>query len=156
MGTGNQMAGVKDYKLSWTDDMSTGFPDIDAQHKEWIARYNKFNDAVVHNKGLEVWGETLLFFLRYTETHFRFEEDIIELYNYPEKALQVEQHNKFRSRIEQIMRFTWPSKPTREDMMMLQVELGNWLQEHICTIDVQLRTIDQNRPADSFFNWGIS
>lgn len=150
----NQAADVKDYRMEWTEDMSTGFPDIDAQHKEWIARYNKFKDAVLHNKGLEVWGETLLFFLRYTETHFCFEEDIIKFYHYPEEALQVEQHNKFRTRMEQIMRLTWPTKPSRQEMMMLQVELGNWLQDHICTIDVHLRDIDQSKPAESFFTWG--
>lgn len=149
----DQGKNVKSQKLAWSEDMSTGFPDIDAQHMEWIARFNQFNDAIVEGKGVEAWTNNLLFFVRYTETHFRFEEDIMQQYHYSGKAPHIELHARFRSRIEEIMNMTWPEAPILKDMQLLQSELSNWLQNHICKVDVQLREIDKSFPS-KYTPWG--
>ena len=37
--------------IKWNDEkMATGLPEIDSQHKEWIRRFNEFDDAVVNGK----------------------------------------------------------------------------------------------------------
>lgn len=44
--------------------MATGVPEVDAQHQEWIRRYNEFDEAVSQGKGLEVVRSTLDFFCK--------------------------------------------------------------------------------------------
>jgi hemerythrin len=126
--------------VTWNESrMTTGFPEIDAQHKEWISRFNEFNQAVIDHKGQEVFGNALLFFLRDTETHFRFEEDLMKLHHCSAQGLNKEEHEKFQKRIHEITYQTWPLGATEEDVLQLKKELADWLISHICTVDVKLR-----------------
>ena len=68
--------------IEWNSEkMATGFPEIDAQHKEWIRRVNEFDDAVVNRKGLEAIQNTLDFLAQYSETHFSGEEVLMTQHN---------------------------------------------------------------------------
>jgi hypothetical protein len=42
--------------------MATGVAELDAQHQEWIRRFDEFDEAVSQGKGIESVGGTLLFF----------------------------------------------------------------------------------------------
>ena len=51
--------------------MATGVPVVDAQHQEWIRRYNEFDEAISQGKGMNVVQNTLDFFLAYADVHFK-------------------------------------------------------------------------------------
>jgi|WetSurMetagenome_2_1015567.scaffolds.fasta_scaffold280190_2 hypothetical protein len=42
--------------------MATGVAKVDAQHQDWIRRFNEFDEAVSQGKGIESVSGTLLFF----------------------------------------------------------------------------------------------
>jgi hemerythrin-like metal-binding protein len=136
----------ENYKgILWIDSqMATGFPSIDAQHKEWLSRFNKFEDAIHDKNWKENWTEALLFFIRYTETHFRFEENLMAQYHCSARELNRDEHLKFQARIQEIVYMTWPLGATLNDVLLLEAELVDWLKNHICNIDVKLRDCDKN------------
>ena len=136
-------------ETEWNESqMATGFPEIDGQHKEWISRFNKFTAAVTSQKGEEAWTDALMFFIHYTETHFRFEESIMKIYRCSTEAMNKAEHEKFQARIQEITYMTWPLGATMDDVINLQKELADWLRHHICTIDVQLRDVAPGRGSE--------
>jgi hemerythrin len=129
--------------IEWNDEkMATGFPEIDEQHKEWIHRMNKFDEAVVNHTSLEFVQKTLDFLTQYSETHFIGEEAIMARLNSPVQEKNRAAHNVFRGKLAEIR--TWVKKegPTSVEMIALKSELEDWLVNHICTVDVQLRKVD--------------
>ncbi len=64
--------------IAWNNEkMATGFPEIDAQHKEWIRRINQFNDAVINHTGQEALQNTLDFLTQFSETYIIGDEALM-------------------------------------------------------------------------------
>jgi len=64
--------------ISWhQESMSTGVPEIDAEHKELLRRFNDFHEAVKNRHGKEALERTLTFLTAYTASHFTHEEACI-------------------------------------------------------------------------------
>jgi hemerythrin len=128
------------WKISWDESlMASGIPELDLQHREWLSRFNEFEQAIDLNKGEEACTRALLFFIHYTDTHFKFEEDLMEHYHCPARFKNKDEHEQFRTRMQEITYMTWPLGATGEDVLRLEEELVNWLKEHICAVDMQLR-----------------
>jgi len=131
---------AKQKMIEWDEKtMATGVPEVDNQHKEWISRFNEFEKAIVINNGEQACSDTLLFFLRYTDTHFRFEENIMDLYHCPARYVNKQEHQRFKAWIEELVYKTWPLGALPEDVVKLEQEMVDWLKNHICTVDVKLR-----------------
>lgn len=128
------------FRIEWDEEcMATGFPEIDRQHKEWITMFNNFEKAIHQQKGTEVYAEALLFIIRYAETHFKFEEDLMEKYHSTGWQVNKAEHDKLRARIRDFSYMTWPVGATETDVLALEAELVDWLKHHICTVDVKLK-----------------
>lgn len=131
--------------IEWNDEkMATGFPEIDAQHREWIRRLNEFDDAVVNRKGQEVIQNTLDFLTQYSETHFVGEEAIMTQLNSPVLETNRAEHNEFRGKLSEIRTWVKNEGATSVEMVALKDALEEWLVNHICTVDVQLRKVAPN------------
>ena len=64
-------------KIEWNDTFSVNNPEIDAQHKEWIAIYNKMYDKMTNGDLRELRtlaADSLRLMLDYTRHHFEYEE----------------------------------------------------------------------------------
>jgi len=122
--------------------LGTGLPDIDAQHKEWLHRYNEFANAVMNGQGLEVIFSTLAFMVQYTETHFSHEEARMAELGCQAQDVNRAAHDQFRTRLDEMLSWLENAKPTTVEVVILKQELEDWLTNHISTIDVQLRKVD--------------
>ena len=128
--------------IEWNaEKMATGFPEIDAQHKEWIRRINEFDDAVVNRKGQEAIQNTLDFLTQYSETHFASEEAIMAQRNSPVQEANRAAHDEFRGKLAEIRAWVKNEGATSVEVVELRFVLEQWLVNHICTIDVQLRNV---------------
>jgi hemerythrin len=129
--------------IEWNDEkMATGFPEIDAQHKEWIRRVNEFDDAVINRKGQEAIQNTLDFLAQYSETHFAGEEAIMAQHNSPVQETNRAAHDEFRGELAEIRSWVKNEGATSVEVVELKFALEQWLVKHICTVDVQLRNVD--------------
>jgi hypothetical protein len=71
-------------QFTWNEDaMGTGVPLIDAQHRELIARYNRFHDALLEGQGREHLLHVLEFLIAYANIHFPQEEALMDLHDSP-------------------------------------------------------------------------
>jgi hemerythrin len=126
--------------IEWNEaKLGTGLPDIDEQHREWLRRYNEFDDAVMKGQGLEVIFSTLAFMVQYTETHFSHEEARMVECGCQAQDINRAAHDQFRTRLDEMLSWLENSRPTAVEVVILKQELEDWLTNHISTIDVKLR-----------------
>jgi hemerythrin len=119
--------------------MTTGLPEIDEEHKEWIRRFNEFDAAVAEGQGLEAIQHTLHFLAQYTETHFAHEEARMAQYNSPVAALNRAEHDRFRAKLYEIEAWIQREGTTLVEVVSLKIDMEQWLVNHICKVDVQLQ-----------------
>ena len=126
--------------IEWDDaKLGTGLSDIDEQHKEWIRRFNEFDNAVSGGQGTGILFSTLAFLVQYTETHFSLEENRMEICRCPAMTANRLAHDKFRTRLDEMLNWLEQFRPTSVEVVILKQELEDWLTHHISTIDIQLR-----------------
>jgi hemerythrin-like metal-binding protein len=128
--------------IEWNEaKLATGFPEIDAQHKEWIRRIYEFDDAVVNHKGQEAIQKTLDFLVQYTEIHFSSEEAVMAKQNSTSQEMNRAAHNEFRAKLAEIRGWVKNEGASSVEVLELMDVLEKWLVNHICTIDVRLRDV---------------
>jgi len=118
---------------------TTGVPEIDAQQIEWLRRVNKFDDAVMNGRERELIYDTLAFLVEYTIQHFTLEESVMAKCHCPALKNNIAAHEKFRVRLDEILRQIELSGPSAFNAIAIKMELEQWLLNHICTIDIGLR-----------------
>jgi hemerythrin len=119
--------------------MATGVPTVDAQHQEWIRRYNKFNNAIHQGEGIEAVQSTLDFFVDYADTHFKFEEAVMAERNCPAAKDNLAAHEHMRSILAGFKSYAKTHGYSMFEMIGLRMQMEEWLVKHILTIDIQLR-----------------
>src|SRR5690349_11932266 len=108
------MKGVGDMAIHWEENLITGVPAIDEQHKEIFARIDKLSEAI-ENGGCDVEVEKLLEFLNeYADTHFSDEEKLMSLYQYPDLEEQHQHHEQFKGNITKLLEMLNNNVPTKE------------------------------------------
>jgi len=128
--------------IEWNYEiMTTGSSEIDEEHKEWIRRFNQFDDAVVNRQGVEVINDSLQFFLSYSKSHFPHEEAFMEQYKCPVAALNRAEHGRFREKLLALETWVRSEGPSLVEVIGLKGDMEQWLVNHICKIDTQLRTV---------------
>ena len=126
--------------IEWNAErMATGLPEVDAQHQEWIRRINEFDNAVVNRQGHKAILSALDFLTQYSETHFASEEASMARLKSPALAANRAAHNEFRRKLAEIKGWVNREGASMVEVIALQGTLEDWLVNHICTIDVQLR-----------------
>jgi hemerythrin len=119
--------------------MTTGVVEIDREHQELIRRFNDFHDAMIHGKGREVAGRMLTFIVDYTEKHFAHEEKCMAERRCPAAAANLAAHNALRREVVGMKARLTDGSLSVVDLLKIERTLGDWLQNHICAIDVKLR-----------------
>ena len=126
--------------IKWDPEkMATGVPEVDAQHQEWIRRYNKFNDAIIEGKGIEVVQSTLDFFADYADTHFSLEEAVMAERNCPAAEANRAAHEHMRDILAGFSSYVKRRGFSTSEVISLRIQMEEWLVKHILTIDIQLR-----------------
>ncbi len=128
--------------IQWNQEkMTTCFPEIDAQHQEWIRCFNDFDRLVVEDRALESIAAALECLVGYTESHFATEEKLMERFNLPVRAANIAAHEQFRARLAEINAWLSAFGASSVELVDLKTTMEDWLVNHICTIDVQLRNV---------------
>lgn len=127
--------------ITWNDSMTTGVPAIDAQHKELIQRYNTFAEALSNSLlARDEAGKMLDFLQFYAVWHFEREEQYFDEYKCPFAEQNKCAHADF---IQQFGAFyeEWQTEGMDTDLIQETfAAFGNWIENHICKIDVQIRS----------------
>ncbi|CAD5106388.1 bacteriohemerythrin [Zestomonas carbonaria] len=113
--------------LVWQNDLNTGITVIDNQHKRIVEMINQLHDAQSGHGGRAV-GEVIEELVDYTQSHFAFEETLMEDAGYPLTRAHKKVHELFVRRVNDYrLRFSAGEDITQE----LRDMLARWLFNHI-------------------------
>ncbi|HHN65637.1 MAG TPA: bacteriohemerythrin [Nitrospirae bacterium] len=124
--------------IQWTEDLATGFDEIDSQHKELFRRINEFHMACKLGKGRDVVEDTIGFLSDYVVTHFSTEEAYMEKYNYPGYLSHRAQHETFMKNLKNIREELDREGSTVSLVIGINNMIVQWLQAHIRRVDKKL------------------
>jgi hemerythrin len=124
--------------FAWSDDLTVGVTEIDAQHKELIVRVNKLLEATTQGRGRAELGETVGFLGSYVVTHFRDEEAYMRKIAYPGLVPQQAEHKQFLGEFAGLRARLAADGATSELAIIIQRQVCSWLVRHINGSDKQI------------------
>ncbi len=119
--------------VNWNDSLRLGFDPIDQQHHKLIDIVNEVHASILSGRSQTVLSALLMQLVSYTQTHFRFEEQLFRRYKYPESAAHCAQHmNLARVVLDFKVRFDCGSTALSAEVMHFLIA---WLSDHISGSD---------------------
>ncbi|HOV98532.1 MAG TPA: bacteriohemerythrin [Bacteroidota bacterium] len=119
--------------VQWSSNLSVGVPSLDAEHKQLLELINKMHEAMQRGEGKTVVANILDQLIRYTQTHFKHEEEIMAKTRYPQAAVHSLHHNQLTKKVLELQ------KELANGSVSVTLEVMNflksWLQDHIIKMD---------------------
>lgn len=119
----------------WLEKYSVGIPQIDAQHQGLIRLINDLHAAMAAGQGKQVVGKILDDLVRYTEVHFRSEEDFMRQKAYSKLVAHQAIHKTLTAQVVDL-RQKYASGKLMLTLEVMQF-LKSWLADHIMGHDHQ-------------------
>jgi hemerythrin-like metal-binding protein len=133
--------------IDWdAQSMSTGVPQVDQEHQVLIQRINQLHDACLRGTGRKELLEMLHFLGEYAQNHFAHEETIMDKHRCPAGQQNKDAHTRFLADYGQLLEMVERDGATTSATLKLKEMLGDWLKNHICKIDCQLKTSVPGEP----------
>lgn len=124
--------------IEWRDTLSIGVDEIDNQHKQLLLHFDQLLKACEMGKGREELNKLLDFLDEYVIKHFKDEESIQRLRNYPGFESHKKEHQSFVARLKVLKQEISSEGIALHHVMETNNLLLKWLIHHISTVDVQL------------------
>jgi len=115
-------------KLEWTDNLNTGIQVIDRQHRRLVALINRLNYAHTGGASKDELGRVIDELLDYTQTHFAFEEAMLEDVSYATLTKHKAEHAQFIRQVEALVEKHKQKEASAVELNNLMV---SWLFNHI-------------------------
>ena len=123
-------------EIRFDERLVTGNDTIDTQHKELIDRIGNFVSACEKGEGKIKAIQMLDYLADYTEFHFNEEEKLQENVNYPALKEHQAKHEEFKGNLRELYEFFEEVEgPTDEFVKQVEINVVNWLFNHIKTFD---------------------
>ncbi len=115
--------------MAWDASLQTGHSRIDADHRKLVELLNQLGEAMSKGQGKEIAGKVLADLVTYTRTHFKTEEHLMSVHEYPLAAKHKAEHDRL---VEEVGSFKerFDSGAAMISVSLLAF-LKNWLSEHI-------------------------
>jgi hemerythrin len=122
--------------VEWTDDLATGVEKIDQQHQELYQQVGRLHEAMRAGR-LEEVPAIVEYLQRYALDHFATEEREMVASAYPGLPQHRRLHQRF---VDDFLRHKalLAVEITPRAVVDLSQWLGEWLREHVRTVDADL------------------
>ena len=108
----------REWEISWSDSLSVGVPEIDAEHRQFVRRVNELNEAIVGCKDKRTVERLLDLMLMEATHHFWHEQRLLAQRKYPLRAEHAARHAQLTAQFDRGMKdfkqadvsFTWALK----------------------------------------------
>jgi len=121
--------------LRWSASLSVGLNCIDDQHKILVDLINELHQQMNSNAARTAISDVLTKLVSYTETHFKFEEELFAKHGYEDSAAHATIHRKL---VQQLVDFQNEFKTGKSDISIDLMEfLKDWLIKHIKKTDAK-------------------
>lgn len=123
--------------LQWTQALSVGIPEIDAQHQELFRQVDRLLEATLADDHGQV-GAMLTFLGEYVATHFSTEERFMRDVGYPGLDRHREEHERFAADLRELHRDFAEAGTLPGLVGRLNRQVGDWLRGHVCVTDMAM------------------
>jgi hemerythrin len=130
-GTEGEDKGVYIMIYIWDENLETGHPVIDNQHRQLVEAVNTLQAANLAGKGAEEIASTMEFLIAYTIKHFQDEEKLQLQYHYPNYAEHKSYHEAFKKQVKKLAQQMSDEGPLPELVEEVSRQIGDWLLNHI-------------------------
>lgn len=127
------MATATSELFPWSDAFSVKIGIIDAQHKNLVSIINELHQAMVAGHGKDQLAKILSSLIKYTQVHFKTEENIMESHRYPEYSRHKSEHERLTKTV---LDFQVKFQKNEVGLTIEVMDfLKNWLSKHILESD---------------------
>lgn len=119
-------------ELIWREEFSVNIQRIDNHHRRLFDMSNRLINAVRKGKSDAEIAEAIDFLMGYAMYHFSEEEDLLDLYGYPEQAGHVAKHKRLLGQIRELEERLAAKTITADELLSF---LHNWIANHILMED---------------------
>lgn len=124
--------------IEWQEEYSVGIQLFDEQHRRLIAILNQVHEAVAGQAGKPTIRRIFVELAEYTDYHFRAEESLLELYDFPFKEEHKKQHLELSIQLLDLqIRFREGDYNISNAILTF---LNEWLVNHILSQDKEYST----------------
>jgi hemerythrin len=85
--------------MQWSDTLSVGVAEIDAEHKNLVSYLNDLHFAMSQGKSNAIMQSLLARLVGYTQVHFGTEEKYMKKWNYPGYVYHKGEHDAFVKKV---------------------------------------------------------
>ena len=117
----------------WRAEYSVGFAEIDSQHKMLVKLINNLQEAMYEGRGKDALADILDDLVHYTETHFAFEERLMEKGGFSKLVEHQAEHRKLAAQVYELREQLRAQKMVVTTAVMRF--LKDWLTDHIMRHD---------------------
>ena len=125
--------------MKWTEDYATGVERVDDDHKMIFKITDDFRAALDDGRGSAIYSLLLDTISIYCRGHFSFEERCMEEYHCPAAQRNRVAHASFLETLAEFQQRYAVSGYDRTDARRLVDTVDQWLDDHICHIDIHLK-----------------
>lgn len=115
--------------IEWSNELSVGIEEIDAQHKVLVDLLNEIHDVMQQGRTMQATKGIIDRLDEYTRVHFAVEESLLRILHYPDYERHKEEHDKL------IMQLTEMKDKWEKGQGAIGFELAHflktWLTKHI-------------------------
>jgi len=127
-----------EWEIAWSDCLSMGVPEMDEEHRQFIARVNELNKAIIECEDKASVGRRMKLMLAQAAQHFAHEEALLDRSGFPQAAAHRARHAELTAQFDRVMKdfeetelsFVWALKG---------LSLKQRLVEHLLHEDMKYR-----------------
>ena len=125
--------------MKWSEDYATGVEQIDQDHKMIFQMSEDFRAALDEGRGARTYPTMLTNISLFCRGHFGFEEDCMTKHSCPVAEVNKAAHKMFVQAVSDFQQRYTPHGYDQADARQLVDMVDQWLQNHICRIDIHLK-----------------
>lgn len=123
--------------IIWSETLSIGKMEIDAEHKQLIRIANSLLRAMQEGRKKNDFAKILHELREYTVFHFTNEEEYMRSIGYPDLNNHIEEHNTLKRRVKDFQHSVFIGDKVQYDV--LREMLKDWLVGHILSCDLLIK-----------------
>lgn len=131
--------------MQWDDEFRVNIPDIDEQHRRFVAYIGDLHELRRKKNSLEEIGKLIDQLQEYARVHFQTEERYFDMFPYDDASLHKREHGLMLKKL-QVFKDSYERKADLFLAMKLAQFLSEWLEDHLAKIDRKFaRLLLENR-----------
>ena len=93
-----------EWEIAWSNFLSVGVAEMDDEHRQFIARVNDLNKAIVEIEDKATVARAMDLMLMEAARHFKHEEQFLARWNYPEAAAHAAKHAELTAQFDRAVK----------------------------------------------------